>query len=573
MQVKVEQELPVKLMVLISLVQGLLLLWLHQAIELKFWPHQSPHWLFGFYAMALAGPVMLLLGLSSGKERDWFKWAAVLTLLVGLCGVYVGFQATPIEHIRFGPLLFAMIHSLVLAVFKAQMYTQQKIEGGEYSYANLFRWSWRNFLTLSLALLFAAAFWGILMLWAELFKTIKIDFFHDLFTERWFYYPAIALALGFGVIMFRRLTHVIDMITRLQQALMKYLLVILVFVAIIFLASLALTGLDSLWEKGGSQLILCMQALILFFVNAVYQDDADARPYHPLIHNFIYLGVLALPIYSLISFYGLTLRIDQYGWSVARCWGMLIWLFLAIFSFGYAWGIVKHRDSWLQPLSKINVVVGILFMVAMLLVNSPVLDFRKITVNSQLALLESGSIELKNLDVYYFRRELARPGYESLQSLSKKYAATNPEFVSRVSRAYSGYGEWENLETKEQFIASLVVANKSDVPDDLINELYQFAQKSHMRDFKARYLIELELNGDQQPEYLFVHKGDNWPRMMLFSQSEDHWQQYDVDTNKKYSYKFGREFYDALNAGDFQLVQPKWTDIEVNGVRLRVKPN
>lgn len=572
MQVKVEQELPVKLMVLISLVQGLLLLLLHQAIELKFWPHQSPPWLFGFYAMALAGPIMLLLGLNAGKERDWFKWVLPLTFLLGLCGFYIGRQATPIEHIRYSPLLFAMIPSLVLAVFKAQMYTQQKIEGGEFNYANLFRWSWRNFLTLSLSLLFAAAFWGVLMLWAELFRTIKINWFHDLFTERWFYYPAIALALGFGIIMFRRLIHVIDVITRLQQALMKYLLVILVFVAIIFLVSLALTGLDSLWEKGGSQLILWMQALILFFVNAVYQDDADARPYHPLIHKFIYIGVLVLPIYSAISFYGLTLRIDQYGWSVARCWGMLIWLFLAIFSLGYAWGIVKHRDNWLRPLSKINVIVGILFMVAMLLVNSPLLDFRKITVNSQLSLFESGSQKLSDLDVNYFRRELARPGYESLQDLIEKYAATNPEFVSRVNRAYSGYGERENLETKEQFIASLEITSKANVPDDLTDEIYKYVEESYMRDFDSRYLVELELNNDQQPEYLFVQKGEYWPRMVLFSLEDNDWQQHEVESIKGNSGKFNREFFDALKAGDFKLVQPEWMDFEVGDRKLRVRP-
>lgn len=574
MQTKIEHELPAKLMVLISLVQGLLLLWLHQSIALKFWPHQSPPWLFGFYAMVLAGPVMLLLGLgATGKQRNWFGWVMGYTLVLGLCGFYIGIQVIPVEHIPHSSssLLFAMVPSLILAVFKAQMYLQQKIEGGEFSYANLFRWSWRNFLTLALAISFSAAFWGILMLWAGLFKTIKINFFYDLFTERWFYYPALALAHGFGIIIFRRLTHVIDVITRLQQALMKYLLVVLIFVAIIFLGSLVLTGLDNLWKNGGSQLILCMQALILFFVNAVYQDDAEARPYHHWIHRFIYAGILLLPIYSVISFYGLSLRVDQYGWSVARCWGVLIWFFLAIFSFGYTCGIVKYRDNWLKPLSTINVAVGLFFMAAMLLVNSPLLDFRKITVNSQLALLERGELSLNDFDVSYFRRELARPGYDSLQMLNKKYAETNPEFASRVQRAYSdGHGN-EDKETKEQFIASLNVINNVHIPDDLIDKLFEFVSKSYMRDFNTRYVIALDLDNDQRLEYLFVQNTDYWPQMALFAHEVDRWVQHEVESSNHYPTQFAREFYEGLKAGKVQVKQPRWAEIEVDSVVLRVK--
>lgn len=571
MQTKIERELPVKLMLLISLVQGLLLLWLHQSIEFKSWPHQSPPWLFSFYAMVLAGPVMLLLGLSAGRYRPWFSWVAGFTLVLGLCGFYIGVQATPVEPVRSGILLSVLAPTLALAVFKAQMYLQQKIEGGGFSYANLFRWSWRNFLTLALAMFFAAAFWGILMLWAGLFKTIKIDFFYDLFTERWFYYPALALAHGFGIIMFRRLTHVIDVITRLQQALMKYLLVVLVFVAIIFLGSLALTGLDNLWKNGGSQLILCMQALILFFLNAVYQDDAEARPYHLFMHRFIYAGILLLPLYSVISFYGLTLRVEQYGWSVARCWGVFIWFFLAVFSVGYACGIVKYRDQWLKPLSTINVVVGLLFMVAMLLVNSPLLDFRKITVNSQLALLERGELALHDLDILYFRRELARPGYESLQVLTKKYADSNPEFALRVRRAYFDEPANESEETKDQFLASLILIDKISLPDGLADEMHSLTAKSHAGEFGVRYVAALDLNDDQQPEYLFIQKNDSWTKIALFARVDDRWKQYDVESNDHYSFQLSSEFYQSLQAGKISIQRPEWAEMEIEGVELRVR--
>lgn len=567
------QDFPAKLLVLISLVQGLILLLLHQAIQLNFWPDHSPHWLFSFYAMAFVGPSMLLLGLSSGQVGRWFKFVLPFTLLIGALGYYIGRQATPIQHVRYEALLFALIPSLILAAFKAQIYLQQYIQGGVFTYANLFRWSWRNFLTLLLASLFAFAVWGLLMLWAWLFKSIKIDFFYDLFTERWFYYPAIAMANGFGVIIFRRLSNVIDVITRLQQALMKYLLIMLVFVSIIFLVSLPFSGLDSLWDSGGSALILCMQALMLFFVNAVYQDNSEERPYHLLIHRFIYLGVLLLPIYSAISFYGLTLRITQYGWSVDRCWAMVIWLLLAIFSLGYAWGIVKYRDHWLGQLSKINVAVGLIVLVLMLLVNTPILDFRKITVNSQLSLLQAGKTTLDDLDIFYFRDSLARPGYEALEKLKVQYAETNPEFISRVNRQYlKSMMDDGSLETQEQFIAGLKITSSVAVPDTLLKQLYEYTNVGYYRDSKQLYLVAMDLNRDETLEYIFVQKFDYRSQLTLYYLENNEWQQSSLRQMDGYDdVKYNAEFYDAIRTGAVQVVQPKWPEIKIGELQFQVQ--
>jgi hypothetical protein len=401
--------LPTKLLVLISLVQGFSLLVLHQSIELKFWPHQSPQWLFAFYSIAFIWPTTLLLSLSKGNGLTVIKFTLPFAITGGLLGYYVGYQATPIAYIRYDSLLFAFVTTMAIATFKALMYSQQYASGGRIYYSALFKWSWRNFLTLSLSLLFAGSFWLILILWAALFDAINIEFFNDLFKKPWFYYPAIALANGFGIIIFRNLTHIIDTITRLQQALMKFLLVILVLVSLLFIGALPFTGLEPLWKSGGSSLILWMQALMLFFLNAVYQDDPDARPYHLVLHRFIYIGIAILPIYSIISFYGLSLRVDQYGWTLARCWAFLIWFLLALFPIGYCWGIAKLRDEWLQQLSKVNVVIGLIVLALMLMVNSPLLDFRKIVVNNQLQRLETGLTQIEDFDINYFRKSLAKP--------------------------------------------------------------------------------------------------------------------------------------------------------------------
>lgn len=564
------EEFLQKLMVLIALIQGFCLLFLHQAIELEFWPKYDPQWLFALYSIALILPVMLLLGLTSNNGLAISKYAVPFSLLGGALGYYVGTQATPLEYVRFESLLFAYALTMVLASFKALMYVQQLSSGRALSYSDLFRWSWRNFLTLTLSLIFAGAFWLILVLWGELFKAIGIRFFKDLFEEPWFYYPAIALANGFGVIMFRRLTHVIDTITRLQQALMKFLLVVLVFVSVLFLCALPFTGLDPLWDSGGSGLILWMQALMLFFVNAVYQDDPEQRPYIISLHRFIYLGVLLLPIYSGVALYGLSLRVEQYGWSIDRCWAFFIWFFLALFPLGYAWGIIRQRDNWLAQLSRVNVVVGLVFLGGMLLVNSPVLDFRKVSVDSQMRRLANGDIAVEKFDLYYFRRHLAKPGYMGLQEIKTQYGEEHPNLVVRIENLYGS--NTPVATSKETYLAAITFLVE-DVPPEFLDALYESSGKSswELQNTHKHYIQRIDLDQDGQPEYLSVKMVNSALRMELYYLEDENW------LNRETMYKhisdksIKEAVIQALKAGEIRAVEPRWNDFELSGERFRVK--
>lgn len=562
-----EKNIPAPLLILIALVQGLALLLLHQAIELKFWPYADPAWLFCFYSIAFTAPTMLLLGLTQGKLLVLSRWVLPFSVLVGALGFYIGSQATPFAHISFEILLLALVVTLGIAVFKALIYTQQLISGEPFSYSHLFRWSWRNFLTLALALLFAVCVWGVLMLWAGLFKAININFFWDMFTEPWFYYPALATAQGFGVSMFRRLSHVIDTITRLQQALMKFLLVLLVLVSMLFLVGLLMAGLQPLWESGGSHLILWMQALMLFFVNAVYQDDAAERPYHRWVHRFIYIGVALLPVYSAISCYGLILRIDQYGWSLARCWGMLIWLLLALFSLGYLWGIARHRDNWLQQLSRVNVTMGLAVLGLMLMVNSPLLDFRKMTVASQLQRLESGLIKPDDFDVHYFRNDLARPGYEALALIKQQYAQSNPELALRIDQLYRDKDSPNSEFTKAHLLAA-ITSTSGAIPDDLGEQLFQDLGEGDWaaQRVKKYYVLPLDANEDGQTEYLYAQVFSSYYHVYLYFYAENKWQSRRYDT--VYDQDNQQKIIESLNNADLKLREPKWKDIELGGYRL-----
>lgn len=562
-------QLPSKLMILISLMQGLGLLYLHQAIELHYWPHGQPEWLFAFYSVMFIWPIMLLLGLDQNKGRAMVKVTLPFALVSGLLGYYVGHQVTPIEHIRFNALLFSFVLTMAIATFKALMYSQQWARGERVTYSALFLWSWRNFLTLSLALLFAGSFWLLLMLWAALFKAINIDFFSDLFEQRWFYYPAIALANGFGIIIFRKLTYIIDTITRLQQALIKFLLVLLSLVSLLFLGALPFTGLEPLWESGGSSLILWMQALILFFVNAVYQDEPDNWPYSVWLHRFIYISIAILPVYSLISFYGLSLRIDQYGWSLSRFWAYLIWFLLALFAIGYVWGIAKYRDSWTHQLSRTNVAIGLVVLVVMLSVNSPLLDFRKMVVADQLQRLADNKVTVEDFDLSYFRRHLARPGYEGLQTLKAKYGESHPSLLVRINALYANSNNERPSSTRDEFIAAITLLSDNP-PEALLMAIYQQETKNHwnIQQTQQYFLQALDLDKDGNQEYLWIEKKHEHTVIKLFFQQDQQWKSSYLGSFREDKDNVD-QFYQALLAGEIKVVPSRWNDVIIGDQRFR----
>lgn len=568
-----ESVIPKKELIFISLIQGLCLLFLHESIALKFWPYSDRSWLIGLYTIVIVAPILLLLSLEKKNFIRVAKFVFGFSMVVGVVGFYTGLQTMPADYIRFNTILSVFIPTMAIAAFKALMYIQQLVSGKSFSYSQLFQWSWRNFFTLSSSMLFALCFWGVLMLWAGLFKAIKIDFFYDLFTERWFFYPSVAMANGFGIIIFRNLSSVIDTITRLQQALMKFLLVILSLVSVLFLFGLLASGLSPLWETGGSALILWMQAIMFFFVNAVYQDAPDTRPYHIVLHRIVIAGVALLPLYSVISFYGLSLRVDQYGWSLMRCWAFIIWGLLALFSFGYLKGIITKRDAWISDLSRINVVMGLVIMGIMIIVNSPVLDLRKIVVSSQ---IDRHDLEdnYDEFDAYYFKNHLGRAGYIAIEKLKKEKFESHPQLIVQINAHY--FNERKNVLggelMEEEFIQAINYGEKQ-LPEGLGEAIYKkFSGNSwQMRNVLNYNIVEVNLNDDKYMEYILVRRQKNHSNMSVFYKESNVWKSYGFNDSTYAGASVSNEISDRIISGEFEVKVPAWKELDVDGKKISIK--
>ncbi len=507
------KPLPKRLMISVAVAQGLLLFFLYKAHDLKMWPSESPVVAFPLWTLVLVIPVFLLLSLGQGNDRKFLRLTGVFSVVLAVIAGYMGWQGEPYGEFPFSDLTAIYSLSISVACFKTLMYLQQRASPRDMSYQTLFTYSWRNFLILACSGLFVLGFGLLLLLWSKLFLIIGVDFFESLFSEQWFLFPVLGFAFGLGTIIFRELLPVLDSITTLLQGLIKILLPMALFLAVLFVLALPFTGIAILWETGiGTTLLLWLTALILFFTNAVYQDSSGVNPYSPIIHRLISLGLCVLPIICCLSFYGLLLRWEQYGLTVQRGWGFLVWLILSLFSVGYVWGIVTRRASWPLVLGKVNTVMGLTLVALMVLTNSPLLNLREMSVASQFSRVENGTIQLKDLDFFYIHYHLGRSGYLAIEKLKREHADLDADILEKINNPVRPMMAAKNIDF-DKFWREINYRPKTfEVPRQVVKLIEQgspnFMRVGPQDGVNEAVLIEADLNADGGLEYVLIRLFD-----------------------------------------------------------------
>lgn len=563
-------DLPRKLMLLIAAVQGIVLLFLYDASVSESWPSKTPVWSFPLWLLAVSIPTLMLLTIETGTERRAAERIGLFAIALLLAGLYVGWQATPYEAFPIDSLTAIFMTTMTLACFKGLMYLQQNVAGKPMSYSVLFTYSWRNFLTLGLATILTFVFWLILWLWANLFEAIGVEFFDNLFREHWFLFPVLSIAHGIGIIIFRSLTGVIDSITRLFEGLIRILLPLAITVAVAFLCTLPFVGLDALWSTGrGTSLMLWLLAIVLFFTNAVYQDGSSERPYPLLVHRMVYVALLTMPIVSVLGFYGLYLRLHEYGWSVARAWGFVVWLVLTLFVAGYTTGILRKRDNWTADLAKVNIGMGLIILVLMLVSNSPLLDFRKLSLDSQVGRVESGLVDIVDFDFSYTWRALARPGYLFMEAKKAEVADSDPDLLAKI--ANSGWHWQANAGTTGQ-TRDVFWSNMSYRPEGMTvpGDLRQRIEDENLAHpaFARQVLVEVDLDNDDRTDYLFIASRERYiAQSRLYFLDDNRWQSIAVLVDGAFA--GGADAIEEIRNGELRTAEQRFPDLGIGNLLIR----
>ncbi len=412
---------------------GLLLYGLHYAWEPRAWPVTDPYWLIPLYSIAILVPVTLeILNGYIRRIEVWLVAAAFILLAFGL-GTYTVWSDKPDIY----PHAFSLITyyiSFFLIWFIALPFVQSWLRRRDlkFPYSDLFEFSHLNPLLAIESTAFTVVFWGLLWLWAALFSVVGISFFADLFKKPAFIYLASALTFGYATFLIQSRESIVITLRRHILGVFSWLFPLAALIAAMFLIVLPATGLAPLWKTGyATFLMLCLQALFIHFLNAAYEDGERPPAYPAWLAMALRIAVFTLPIYAALCIYSLGLRVEQHGWSVQRIWAAVITLIAALYGLGYAFAATR-RSSWMNTMAPINVWMSWVVAALLLLLCSPLLDPKRLALDSQLALLSSGKVIPLKFDYDYLRTDLGRFGNAALSELSKN---SNPETAKLASQA------------------------------------------------------------------------------------------------------------------------------------------
>ncbi|BES73178.1 DUF4153 domain-containing protein [Marinobacter nanhaiticus D15-8W] len=440
-------------LILIALVQGWLLYFLHLSLDNELWPSTDRPWLLSIYSVVVGVPAFLYLGME--RFRDWRNVIGVGALSLALSGLgsHLGWLLdTPgggsSEIFEFGcSFLFSVGTSLFILAFYFRSWSAN--DRLKIRYSQLMEYSWQHALTIGMVGLFVGVFWLLLFLWAQLFDVIGIEYFSQLFSEPMFIYPVTALVGSLGLLLVRERIRLIATTRAVCEALIKALLPLAVLITVLFLAALPVTGMQAIWATGKSAfLMMTLTLIVLFFFNAVLSDDAERPAYPNWLRGWVVFGVLLLPINTGLAAWALGLRIEQYGLTVDRLWACALLLLIGAFTFSYALVILWRRLNALPAIRLANEWLALVVVAVLLMVNTPLADFRGWAAANQVDRLLTGAEAPEDFDLRYLRFELGAYGMEALESLKQSdFVANRPVLATRIEAVLKQEHRWQETPT------------------------------------------------------------------------------------------------------------------------------
>lgn len=539
----------------------------------------SPGLKIGYITVTIAVPLFAMLLVGSLRSRLFWALLGGYTLLVSGMGGYAGYQCSDGENYLCTENIFPnYILPQTVMGFVVLFFAQVWLRTGrrEFSYSDLYDASWHNTITFVLAWVFTGLFWGVLWLCAALFSAIGVKFFSDLFTSVEFGLPASGLMFASGIVLFREMHGVVEVIKRILRILMRWLLVAIAVLVLTFLIGLSVTGLQPLWNtRSAALLLLWVIAVTLFTLCAVYQDGEEDVPYPGALGWVIKAAIIALPVYAVIAVYALSLRVLQYGWSTERLLAAIVLVLLSGFAVAYVYALLRYQQKWVVFFVKTNRLMAVVVAVASGLLATPLFDTYRISAHSQIArFTPERSQEAPYLN--YLRFDLGRAGYQALQQLREREdVKLDTQVLADIDAAIASQNRWyapprhttATAATLREQIA--VFPATAVVPGELFDAMLEREGSNYncsVQDNRC-YLLVVDLTGDARPEYVLLY-GGYYVNGDIYVANGDH-------------YKFGarisdgvylqhKELKELLQAGDYAPVTSGWKQLRLGDNMVNV---
>lgn len=571
----------------IGLLQGLTS-WL----VVRFWP-SLPH-----KAALLAA--LFVLVLISGVTFQLIWQGKRLTRLVVLSGVHgavwslvalwVWWQLPPagVPYAGDGYRTATFVVAAILGVYILLPFARIYYETGRFSfpYTELFRHSWNTPFIVAIGFLFVGLYWTLVVLWAELFRILGVSFFRDVFYSTPFVHITSYTTFGLGLAVGKESHGVINTLRSITLQVFRMLMPLLALIALLFLAALIFTGLQPLWgTRAASPLLLNLLALSVLFINAVFQDGSEERPYPTWVRRGVEGMLVAMPIFAGLVLYSIGLRIHQYGLTPDRFYVVLAGIVFSLYGLGYAAAVLRRGAVWIGLIRPINIGVALFVVVLAIAVHTPVLDPLGWSARNQYQRLIEGKADPKDFDYGALRFLMGRAGYAKLEALERAESLPNALLIRThvvAAKAAESYYALRKARPPKQLTEPELLKGRLEVlpkgaeaPERLLQAVVE--KHSAGADNCVRVggclLYAVNLDEDPENEYLLVPPLLSYDSITIFDQGTDGWDKIGSLVLRSGTWVKPAELIEKLRASEIELIAPIYRDIKIGdsvyGVRGR----
>ena len=206
--------------------------------------------------------------------------------------------------------------------------------------------------------------------------------------------------------------------------------------------------------------------------NTVFAEDSESRSQNRVLRwSSLLLVVVALPL-AAIAALSIGIRVDQYGWTPERMWGVVAVVVAIAYGLAGWYSIWRGRLDFDAPLRPLQTALALGLCGLALFLALPILDFGAISAHSQLARLDKGKLTPAQFDWAAMAFDFGPAGRAGLSRISRSGAA---DMRTMAATALKATNRWDA--SQQRLVAgpkpveiSVFPANAA-VPADLRQQL------------------------------------------------------------------------------------------------------
>ena len=288
-------------------------------------------------------------------------------------------------------------------------------------------------------------FTGIVLLLShllgELFALIGINVLKEVLNKSWSNALIIGAAFGGALALLRDRDRIVRLLQRVVTSVLSVLAPVLGVALILFIVSLPFTGLNTLWEATKATTPILMACVIgaLILANAVIGHSAEDEATNPVLRwSALALGVAILPL-AVIAALAMGLRLNQYGLTPDRLWGLICVVFAVGYGIVYFVAVVRKRIDWAPQIRRDNIRLAFATMAVALVLATPLLGFNAISARNQVARLTSGKVTVDTFDWTALAFDFGAPGKRAVADLQRSAIPAIAKRAAEVAKAADRY--------------------------------------------------------------------------------------------------------------------------------------